>query len=123
MKTIITLSAIALLLVLSGCMSPIAYKKYGDGMTSRVGYSDFEIGKDKYKVSYMGGVHDSHHVVMKNAYRRAKEVCFEKGFENYEATNGSMSTKDSGSTSQYFGNVQFSDSKSQGLYMLDVQCR
>ena len=116
------LISIALLVLTSGCMSPIEYKKYGEGMTFRVGYSDFEIGKNKYKVSYMGGVYDSPDVVMKNAYRRAKELCMEKGFNNYEASNGAMSNKDASSSSQNFGAVQFSDSKSQGLYILDVQC-
>jgi len=100
-----------------GC-GQVAYKKYGVGLAgtydSKVGYSDFEIGKNKYKVTYTGGSYEDQNKVTKFAYKRAKELCVEKGFTTYKVSNTeSSSTEATGS---------FSDSQSKKVYMLDVTC-
>jgi hypothetical protein len=124
MKTLIYSSLVILLAIgITGC-AEVKYKKYGQGgYASKVGYSDFEIGKDKYKITYLGGVHDSPTRVMEFTYHRAKEICQEKGFASYEISNTDTLNKSTSSSSQQFGAMQFTDSKSQTMYSLDVQCK
>jgi len=115
------------LIVLSGCGGyEVPYKKYGDtsvAFASGVGYSDFEIGKNKYKVTYTGGVYDSSQKVTKFAYQRAKELCSEKGFSDYSITNTTTDRKNTSSES-YGGNIyKAQDQKSQSIYSLDVECK
>ena len=112
-------------LLVSGCSVNVPYKKLGDspGWASGVGFSEFEIGKNKYKVSYTGGVYDSADKVMKFTYKRAKELCLEKGFKEYDITNTGMGSKAAGGMSQSYGNTQFNDNKSQTIYSLDVKCK
>ena len=121
MKKII-LSGVVIAL-LTGC-TQIAYKKYGTGgYASKVGYADFEIGKNKYKVSYTGGVYEDRNKVVKFAYRRAKELCKEKGFNDYDISNSESSSNKTGSTTTYGKFQNFTDNKSQKVYMLDVTCK
>ncbi|MDF1882973.1 hypothetical protein JHD49_03390 [Sulfurimonas sp. SAG-AH-194-C21] len=119
------LGILTVLAVLTGCgAAGIEYKKYGgSGWASKVGYSDFNIGSNRYKVSYTGSVNDDTNKVMKYTYKRAKELCAEQGFNDYAISNVDMSNKGTSSTTQSFGNQQFSDNKSQSTYSLDVECK
>ena len=124
MKILIYSSLVILLAIgINGC-AEVEYKKYGEGgYASKVGYSDFKIGKNKYKVTYIGGVYDSPTKVMEFTYRRAKEICHEKGFSSYEISNTDTLNKSTSSSSQQFGAMQFKDSKNQTMHSLDVQCK
>jgi hypothetical protein len=119
------LGIVTILAVLTGCgAGGIKYKKYGgSGWASKVGYSDFNIGSNKYKISYTGGVNDDTNKVMKYAYKRAKDLCLEKGFNEYVASNSDMGSKATGGMTENFGNTQFHDNKSQTIYSLDVECK
>jgi len=121
------LSLITITLFLIGCGGyQVPYKKYGDdtvAFASKVGYSDFEIGKNKHKVTYTGGVYDSQQKVTKFAYQRAKDLCTEKGFTDYEITNTTINNKPTSSDS-YGGNLyKAQDVKGQTIYSLDVECK
>jgi len=106
MKKIILLLSVIGMLVFSGCGAvDVPYKKYGDAPSwaEAVGYSDFEIGKNKYKVTYTGGVYDSAQKVMEFTYKRAKELCVTKGFNDYEFTNTTTDIKETTSDSYSYG--------------------
>ena len=121
-KIICSVVLIFLLIGLSGCAN--GYKKYGVGTAHQVGYDEFEIGKNKYKVTYTGSVTNTHQEVMKYTYQRAKELCKEKGFSNYEFYNTDMSNKESSSMTTSYGKYgTFTDKKSQNIYSLDVECK
>jgi len=113
MKKILLL---VLAIVLLGGCTQTAYKQYGNKYPSKVGYSDFQIGKNKYKVTYTGGVYDDGNKVVEFAYRRAKELCKEKGFSDYEIANTE-------SASNKVNYVNARNNKSQKVYMLDVTCK
>jgi hypothetical protein len=112
------------ILSLSGC-GEVQYKKYGEGITSRVGYSEFEIGHNKYKVTYTGGVYDNQQQVMKFTYKRAHDLCKEKGFNESDITNTNLNNEVSSTTTQNYGlkTQSWTDTKSQKIYSLDVQCK
>lgn len=115
--------AAAIILGLSGC-GQIPYKKYGVGTYgSKVGYSDFEIGKNKYKVSYTGGVDDDRNKVVEFTYKRAKELCIEKGFKDFEISNTESTSNKTSSTTTHGYYQSYNDNKSQKVYMLDVICK
>lgn len=60
---------------------------------------------------------------MKYAYQRAKELCKEKGFDDYMATNAESGDKPTSFHSvPSFGRAEF-DTISQTTYSLDVECR
>ena len=123
MKKILLGSSILLIAIgFNGCA--MAYKKYGEGVAHKVGYSDFEIGKNKYKVSYAGSVSDEPQKVMEFAYKRAKDLCKEKGFDKYNITNTDMNNKITSSTTTSYGKYQptFTDTNSKNIYSLDVEC-
>jgi len=120
MRKIILLSLSALL---SACVADLSYRKLGDTWASNVGYTDFEIGNNKYKVSYTGGVDNTPSTVMKFAYQRAKELCKEKGFNDYVATNTESGDKQTSMHSvPSLVRVDF-DTKSQTTYSFDVECK
>ena len=122
MSKLLVVMLVFLTFYFTGC-GQIAYKKYGDGTYgSKVGYSDFEIGKNKYKVTYTGGVNEDRNRIIKFAYKRAKELCEEKGFKGYKVSNTESTANDAGSTITHGKYQSFNDTKSQKVYMLDVTC-
>lgn len=113
-----------LFLVVPNVEAGMDYKKIGEGFIgSGVGYSDFEIGNNKFKVSYTGAVNNTADEVMKYTYQRAKELCAEKGFTSYDISNTAMNQKASSSATQSFGYTQYTDTTSQVIYSLDVDCK
>jgi hypothetical protein len=107
----------------AGCTADLSYRKLGESWASGVGYSDFEIGSNKYKVMYTGGVDNPPSTVMKYAYHRAKDLCAEKGFNDYVATNTESGNRQT--SSHAVPNIirpDF-DTKSQTSYSLDVECK
>jgi hypothetical protein len=104
------------LMALGACAADIPYTKLGDSWASSVGYSDFEIGNNKYKVMYTGGVYNSPSKVTQYAYQRAKELCKEKGFNDFTASNTDAINQQS-----HIG--VDSSMKSQVTYSLEVECK
>ncbi len=126
MKKTLSFSFIGILMI--GCVgNDVPYKKYGDstgiGFASKVGYSDFSIGNNKYKVTYVGGVYDSPQKVMEFTYKRAKELCKEKEFSDYIITNTSTDRASVSSDSFGMTNYKIQEQKSQSIYSLDVECK
>lgn len=109
--------------VIAGCSADLSYRKQGDTWARNVGYSDFEIGSNKYKVTYTGGVDNPPSTVMKYAYQRAKELCEEKGFNDYETMNPESSNKQTSVHAVPNITGPDFDSKSQTTYSLDVTCK
>lgn len=71
-RSILLTIIVAIFLVGCGAAPGTSYRKYGEGaLTKGIGYSDFEISKNKYKVSYTGGIYSSTNEVMQFAYKRA----------------------------------------------------
>lgn len=111
--------------MLQGCAVDVPYKKYGDSpfWAAGVGYNDFEIVKDKYKVSYVGGVYDSPNKVMKFTYQRAKELCKELGSNDYIISNTDSGNQLAGiQSAPSFGGDSY-DTKNQSIYTLDIECK
>ena len=75
-----------------------------------VGYEDFEISKDTYKVTYNGYVTNNLSDVMQYAHKRAKILCKEKGFNAQEYKNSTNQ-----SDMLYGGAKRF-------IYSVDVHC-
>lgn len=117
MKKIVLLFATTLLI---GCASSPYMKEGTSWLEYNVGYSDFELGENKYKVSYTGSVGDEPTTVMKYTYRRAKELCKEKGFEDYTASNATSSGITTGGGS--VGHTVFS-THTHTVYSMDVECK
>lgn len=115
-KTILLLAASLLM----GCGPKPYMKEEPSWWSPGVGYSEFGIGENKYKVSYMGSVGDEPTTVMKYTYRRAKELCLEKGFEDYTASNATSSGLTSGGGG--IGNTTF-DAHTRTVYSMDVECK
>lgn len=114
--------AVLALLALSACMAPdLTYRKAGETWASSVGYSDFELGSNKYKVSYSGGVGNDPSTVMRFAYQRAKELCAEKGFNDYAASNTESGNKISSIVRSFNGTVD--TPHDTFMYSMDVECK
>lgn len=114
--------AIAALLILSGCAAPdLTYRKAGETWASSVGYNDFDLGDNKYKVTYSGGVGNDPTTVMRFAYQRAKELCLEKGFNAYVASNTESENKTSTVIRSFNGTVD--NPHDTFLYSMDVECK
>ena len=101
---------------LAGCAADIPYTKLGESWASSVGYSDFEIGSNRYKVIYTGGVYNSPSIVTQYAYKRAKELCEEKGFSSYNTLH-----TDSINQQDHIGIDR--SLKSQVTYSLEIECK
>lgn len=124
-KIISSVVIIAVSLGFIGCVPPqvdVPYKQLGDskpyGLTG-VGYSEFKIGENKYKVTYAGEANDSDQKVMKFTYKRAIELCVYQGFNKYDITNTNGISKGIATTSV---NVETAG-LNQYIYTLDVECK
>lgn len=114
--------AIAALLILSACAAPdLTYRKVGESWASSVGYSDFDLGQNRYKVTYSGGVGNDPATVMRFAYQRAKELCNEKGFNDYAASNTESANKTSTVIRSFNGTVD--TPHDTFMYSMDVECK
>lgn len=82
---------IAMCLVLGACSTSYQQK----GMAG--GYTDTEVGENKYLVTFRGNGFTSSSKVDEFAFQRAKELCIEKGFKNFEliSKNGETATSKS----------------------------
>ena len=106
---------IALILFLVGCgggsSSGLGYKKYGDGTYgSAVGYSDFRINDNQWRVTYSGQANTSYEKSVRYMYKRAKDICLENGFKSYEVSGNTQGNKDNGSTYVGYGQTYSSNS-------------
>jgi hypothetical protein len=81
------------MLAFLGCASP--YQREG----FRGGYSENEMGSNRWQVTFSGNAFTSESQARSYAFRRAKEVCAENGFSDFEIQN----TQDKSKTVQ-FGN-------------------
>lgn len=86
-------------------------------MASAVGYSDFEIGKNRYKVMYSGARGNSPSTVMQYAYQRGKDLCKEKGFNDYVASN----TESDSQLSEINAAVGYT--KTTATYSMEIECK
>lgn len=101
-----------------GCAAEPGYMREHDAWWAyNAGYTDFPLGKDKYRVSYTGALGNSPSTVMKYTYQRAKEICSEQGFNDFISSNATSSALVSGG-----GSINRSVS-TQTVYSLDVECR
>ena len=71
------------LLFLIGCLRPTPYQKLEQD-SSCCGYSDQHLQGNIYKVTFSGNKMTDRETVTKYAYRRAGEVCRERGYRNYK---------------------------------------
>jgi hypothetical protein len=102
-------------MLLNGFGTDLWYVKQGSAWwVPNAGYSDFEIGKNKYKVMYAGAADNEPSTVVKFAYQRAKELCKEKGFNDFVASNAN-------SASNTHGFNGFTSTKTS--YSIDVECK
>jgi len=114
-KSLLVISVMAIFLVGCGAAPGTSYRKYDDGgLTKGIGYSDFEISKNKYKVSYTGGIYSSTNEVMQFTYKRAKELCQENGFQDYSASNANTSMTST---------LVFGQQANQVTYAMDIECK
>lgn len=117
MKKILLLTS----LFLTSCVPEMRYMKEHDAWWAyNVGYSEFELGPNKYKVSYTGGSGNEPTTVMKFAYQRAHDLCKEKGYDDFVSSNATSSSLTSGGGRT--GNVSF-DVHTQTVYSMDVECK
>lgn len=65
------------------------------------GYTDQEVGKNKYLISFRGNGYTSIDTVRTYAFKRAKEVCVEKGFDGFELIDKNNSTDHTRTPSNY----------------------
>jgi hypothetical protein len=75
-----------------------------------VGYEDFKIGENRFKVIYNGYVSNSQNDVMRFLHKRAEQLCKEHGFDAQEYSNTNIIKDD-----VYAGNVRY-------VYSADVLC-
>ncbi len=73
---------ILFLLFIAGCLRPTPYQKMDQG-SSCCGYTDQHLKGNIYKVTFNGNTMTDRETVTKYAYRRAEEVCREKGYRTY----------------------------------------
>lgn len=76
-----------LLTLLTACAS--SYKPNG----LMGGYSDSQIGQNKYLVEFKGNGYTSQVAAREMALKRAKELCQEKGFASFETESLTEQTK------------------------------
>lgn len=106
---------ITLTFFLIGCggggSSGLGYKKYGVGTYgSAVGYSDFQINDNQWRITYTGQANTSYEKTVRYMYQRAKEICLENGFKSYEVSGNTQGNKDNGSTNVGYGQTYSSNS-------------
>jgi hypothetical protein len=76
----------AIALLCAGCETGYHPKSFSGG------YEDQPLGGDKYAVSFQGNGFTSMASVMNYALRRAREVCLEHGFAEFEIIDGVQNT-------------------------------
>jgi len=121
LKMIVGISLTALaVLSFTGCASGLKYKKYGDGIPTQVGYSDFQIKDNQWRVTYTGPRDSNPELAMKFMYKRAKELCLEKGYKDFEVNSNIQSEKNNGTTYLGYGNTI---SNNQPVSSATVTCK
>ena len=75
-----------LALILNGCAT--SYQKEGFAG----GYKDCKVGENKFMVTFTGNAFTSRGMVEEYAMRRAREVCNQEGYGNFELLNQSNDT-------------------------------
>ena len=118
MKTRDVIAIVLVVLTLAGC-SGLKYKPYGKGMPYQVGFQDFLIKEGVYKVSYTGPTNSSQQLAMKFMYKRARELCRQKGFKSFEVSSENAMSKDNGSTHLGYGAVV---SNNQPVSSVTITC-
>lgn len=99
-----TVSLFGIALISTGCVtSGLEYKQYGNGMPTKVGYSDFQIKDNQWNVTYTGAMDSNPQLAMQYMYKRAKELCLEKGYKDFDVTNNSQLEKNNGTTNIGYG--------------------
>jgi hypothetical protein len=112
---------VLLTVLLSGCAT--SYKPLGWGG----GYSDSEVGENKYIVRFSGNGYTKAAKAENYAFQRAREVCVEKGKHNFELISKNSSTRvfETGRsiscTSYGSGNVQCSEDPGMTFHKPDVE--
>ena len=120
MKKLVSIAIIATLgISFVGCTSGLKYKKYGDGIPYQVGYSDFQIKNNQWKVTYTGPRDSNPELSMKYMYQRAKELCLEKGYKDFEVNNNAQLEKNNGTTNLGYGTIV---SNNQPISSATVTC-
>ncbi len=74
---------ILILLFIMGCIRATPYQKMDQG-SSCCGYKDQHLKGNIYMVTFSGNALTDRETVTKYAYRRAEEVCKEKGYRKYK---------------------------------------
>jgi len=95
MTKILSIGLVGFSLFFSAC-APLEYKKYGEGMAFKVGYSEFKIKNNLWKVSYTGEANGDPQLAMKFMYQRINELCTEQGFNDYDIMDTSNMQQGSG---------------------------
>lgn len=91
---------------LSGCISSgLEYKQYGVGIPTKVGYSDFQIKENLWNVSYTGSNGSEPQLAMQYMYKRAKELCQQKGYKDFDVINNNQLEKNNGNQHLGYGYV------------------
>lgn len=108
------------ILLMTGCASGLQYKQYGVGRPTQVGYSDFQIKENQWKVTYTGAMNSNPELAMKFMYKRAKELCLQKGYNDFDVTNDGQLEKNNGSTYLGYGNTI---SNNQPISTATVTCK
>jgi hypothetical protein len=74
------------MLVLSSCATPYQREGYSGG------YTDNAIGSNRYLVHFSGNGYTAYSTVQSYAIQRAKEVCTENGFADFDVLNANGQT-------------------------------
>jgi hypothetical protein len=93
------------LLLIAGCAGPIPYQK-AEGQDG-FGYSDYHEKDNIYHVTFTAKPGTDMEEVVRLFNRRAKEVCAENGYEDYQtlADPGERNPTDLGGRSGYMGTL------------------
>lgn len=108
---------IALLLLLTSCVTPYQPKGF------RGGYEEVEVGTNKYMVSFTGNGNTSAITVQQYGLRRARELCNEKGFSDFTALENQLTNDKSSATINCWGgnNCNVSET-SRHSYAIVISC-
>ena len=123
MKKTLSFSFIGILMI--GCVgNDVPYKKYGDstgiGFASKVGYSDFQIKENQWKVTYTGAMDSNPELAMQYMYKRAKEVCLKNGYKDFDVVGENQLEKNNGSQHIGYG---YTISNNQPVSTCTVICK
>ena len=98
-----------------GCATP--YQPVG----FKGGYSESEMGSDTYLVNFQGNGYTGMGTVQTYALRRAKELCTERGFSDFQASapNGQTNvTLQGGYQTNCYGNSNYANCQTNGPTMV-----